>query len=438
MNTRKKARSMRLLSLLLTFVMLLSMLPLSAVPVSAEDAVSTLAAETHPTEVGSLKTGQEMCYFTDQDGTLKQNFVSETAIAGSTPTQKWGNFRKGLPVGHVGGNGMIRGIAYYDAASGTLFVEGQINCNEYVGTVAKECPDVLNVVATGDTTMVNGWYGQDCEGLSKLSITLQNDAKLTVQYDGDKFTSNAALNVSQTSHQGTVGTAYWRVVDRYYPGAFEVRGTGKLEVIVPESSGAFYGIYAKTVSILEHVSLSVEMGIKNVGEKYDIPSAIRCDTLNIDTTGTVDISAAIEPPPLAHHSDYRWYYYAYTPLYGNRTSETYGLNVINAGRITLKAKDSNWLLNKDQLAEDHKEGICEYICDSIRAKEGWTVTETAAGTDTPYILQFTSPAYVEPDSHPFTVGSLENEMGYYVSGQTDLVNVAPGTVLGSRDRKSVV
>lgn len=271
----------------------------------------------------------------------------------------------------------VLGLAYYDLASGTLYLLGQIGNGSFEPKT--DCSDVLTVIVDGDTTLQQGWCGNDHKGLGKMNIEFRNNATLNIPERGKDmylFPKAAALDITWTKMTSRADSN--PDVKQY--GDLELRGTGKLNIVSPyvsewTYSNMKYGIQARNITIKDNVSLNI---VLQRGTGFS--SGILSQSLNIDTTGTVNIDV----------SNPRDENVTAIKSISQTSAENYGFNLINAQSVTLKTQKKAWVLGNGKTGSRDTTGIYNSICESL-ADNDWTVTESAAD-DSPYIVTMTRTA----------------------------------------------
>ena len=143
----------RILSALLTLVMLLSLVPAMGTTAAAADT------ETHPELVNSFGNGEyRLSYYInklDDYGNRKYKLVSTSEFTGKTSDDEiWQAFttkyaKKGV------------GWIYYIPETGTLYIKGTISS---IAFKYKADADVLKVIVDGDTTIEGSIYGYGGNG----------------------------------------------------------------------------------------------------------------------------------------------------------------------------------------------------------------------------------------------------------------------------------
>ena len=217
MRTNKR----KLMSLLLTFVLLLSLLPTTAL---AEE-------ETYPNGVGITINGNG---FSLQD---KQYAASNS----STTAQSY--------------TGSETYVARYDGSTGTLYLNG------YSGGKISATNGSLSIVLEGENTVtVNGSAGTNFYGVlgNDVDLTIHGSGSLTVKATG-AGTGNVcgisgksvaiAESANVTVNAKTKQTATYAI---YAQNGFSTTGSGKLDLAVEGETGneqALYGIYVDSGDI---------------------------------------------------------------------------------------------------------------------------------------------------------------------------------------------
>lgn len=359
MNNIKKVMPKRLLSFLLAVVMLLGVLPLSAVPVGA-------AGETHPTVVGNLD-GSKMGYYTNK-GVLKT--VPASDFSGTNAEQKWLNFKRTYAV-----KSDVAGMVFYDPPSGTVYVNGAVRNIAFATKTDDD--DVLNIVVDGDSSIedpIYGYNGEDGKGLAKLSIIFRNNAVLTLTGGNDTLPIKIGiLDVSWTEKKNG-NTVY------HGAGDLELKGTGKLKITAPDDIAVFYGINAKNIYISDNASLDIKMGITVRHATGDYDAAIGCRSLNINTTGTVNVDVSEVMNPNSTPVSGR-YINAVSFVGGN------GFNLTKAKRVSFKAVTKRSIFV--DFEGDYDSTWYDAIKKNLEAKD-WVITESQGDAATPYEMIFTN------------------------------------------------
>ena len=381
----------RILSALLTLVMLLSLVP-------AMGTTAFAAGESHPVKVGRLEAGKEMCVsYRYNDLTYSAYFSDEKPdITGSTPDEKWESLKKinsYLPDGHNERRTVV-GWSYYDPDSGRFYHKGDVYAKTDFVYQAGTTDDTLTFIVDSNLSTANGLYTKSEDtGLKNLNIEFRNGAAWTIKggtFDraGDYQTS-AALDVTRTKKM-----SYALDTNRpvYQYGDLTLTGSGTLKINIPDQEYVLYGIRAGSISIYNDVSLDIKT-IGNYflfdGTKVESAAIYSNGNVNIDTTGAVNIVCQEAPPK--QNVENRGSYKAF--------AHTASINLTNAQSVTLnvvKKEDTFDLGNGSYQEEWYNRFIA-----NVKAK-GLTVKEDPADAS-PYTVTVTPQAM--PTAAQLTVGA---------------------------------
>lgn len=363
MYTQKRTGTKRVLSLLLTVIMLLGLVPMAALPVSA-------AQESHPKSVGNLD-GTKVGYYTSAN---RFETLPASDFNGANGETKWLNFTR-LYAGKKG----VVGLIYYDLATGTVYVRGEVRTLWSV--VSTDDQDVLRIVADGDTTIKNQIYcsiGLNNKSFKKLSFVLRNNATLTLNGytddNGKRPQKDALLDITWVEELGDHS-------DLHSYGDLEVRGTGTLKFTTNDYSKYYYGIRANSVSVLDNTSLDIKMGTRR--SKFASGAsmaAIACYQFNINTTGkvTVDVSKKIDP----NGKDGNGFFDALCLLDGIN-----GFNLVKAKKVTFtSAKKSDSIVT---YGGTYIPAWIETLRTALGAKN-WVISDATAKDESAYEIVFTN------------------------------------------------
>ena len=375
----------RVLCLLLTLVMLLRLFPVATV--LAADA------ESHPTKVGLLGETHEAYYIAEGVFLFAENKT------GSNSEAKWNAYKSRLntkiteDAGNISGK-TIEGVAYYDRASGVLYITGNVYTCVSAVVVSTARDDVLKVVVDGNTNNDGGWCVTEVnQCLGKLNIEFRNNGTLTLSKRSD---NSSVLGV--IGYNGQPGSVNWGT-DPFWFGDLELSGTGKLKIKVSDDEQKLLcGIRARDISIKDNVSLDIKMGKSNASVMYRCNAAMICKSLTIDTTGTVQIDTALED------SSNRFSVFApIASYYVNYNGDPVNsFNLVNAQSVTLKSNAKNELFDTRFGFNGTQNNLGDRICDALETK-GWTVTKPDTDDAKPYTVTMTRAGM--PTAAELTVGT---------------------------------